>query len=114
MARRPRIIIGLRNQDIVPDWISHVALVEGSTVITGAKDDVLRNSPTAVAERADLVQRTRESGRVLVDLKDVSIKYPGLESKPRVVSSLHVCARKSYTNLDSIGPQRYQLDSPRW
>ncbi|KAG1786684.1 uncharacterized protein HD556DRAFT_1530902 [Suillus plorans] len=40
-SRSPRMIIGLRVQDLVPDWISHIALVTGETILTDVKDEIM-------------------------------------------------------------------------
>ncbi|KAG1898991.1 uncharacterized protein F5891DRAFT_1190175 [Suillus fuscotomentosus] len=40
-SRSPRTIMGLWIQDPVSDWISHIALVTGETILTGVKDDIV-------------------------------------------------------------------------
>lgn len=84
----PRIIMSLRIQDPVPDWISHVALVRsGGKVSTGPKALVLQeleghikshhpelqvNPPITPWSDSSKVQRA-----VLVDLKGVNVSYHG-------------------------------------
>ncbi|EPQ55255.1 P-loop containing nucleoside triphosphate hydrolase protein, partial [Gloeophyllum trabeum ATCC 11539] len=41
ISRNPRIILGLRKQDPVPEWITHVAAVQGGSVTTGLKNEIL-------------------------------------------------------------------------
>ncbi|KZT37288.1 P-loop containing nucleoside triphosphate hydrolase protein [Sistotremastrum suecicum HHB10207 ss-3] len=36
-ARNPRVIIALRPQDPIPDWISHIAVALQSTIVTGER-----------------------------------------------------------------------------
>ncbi|KAF9465209.1 P-loop containing nucleoside triphosphate hydrolase protein [Collybia nuda] len=75
-ARSPRVILGLRTQDPVPEWITHVAFVKDGKVITGPKEEVLsatehfhkpqpagaKISPTPV-------------GELVVEMKGVGVKY---------------------------------------
>ncbi|KAJ3902277.1 P-loop containing nucleoside triphosphate hydrolase protein [Lentinula edodes] len=42
--KAPRMILGLRAQDSLPDWVDHVAYVKGSTVIAGERNHVLGSS----------------------------------------------------------------------
>lgn len=93
-ARAPRVILGLRTQDPVPQWITHLAFVHGDTVTTGSKDSVLQSKQYKTLGEAALKKKRELStcsvvnraasisadGKVLVDLVDVSVKYG-----PRVV-----------------------------
>lgn len=85
-TRSPRIVIGLRTQDPVPDWITHVALVRGGKIITGLKEEVLSNAKNVVIEqsRASIAKAsvaTAAQGKLLVEMKNVNVKYG-----PRTVS----------------------------
>ncbi|KAG6910400.1 hypothetical protein DXG01_010755 [Tephrocybe rancida] len=78
-AKAPRVILGLRTQDPVPEWITHVAFVDGNKVVVGPKDDVLPQI-THVDLRGDLSSFTVQSapsneGRLLVDMQNVKVKY---------------------------------------
>ncbi|KAF7428930.1 hypothetical protein PC9H_008166 [Pleurotus ostreatus] len=81
-ARRPRIILGLRIQDDVPEWVTHVALVDSGRIRTGTKDEIER----LVRESGSLSEQSRlcndvpkvsvdHSGEILVDMNNVSVKY---------------------------------------
>lgn len=79
-TRSPRIVIGLRTQDPVPDWITHVALVRGGKIITGLKEEVLSNAKNVVIEqsRASIAKAsvaTAAQGKLLVEMKNVNVKY---------------------------------------
>ncbi len=79
-ARKPRILISLRPQDPLPEWITHVAAVDGSNVSTGS-----RTSVSAVP--AELLGRISESKAEqlssstgtqtaeLVHMKGVNVRY---------------------------------------
>ncbi|KAJ7247172.1 P-loop containing nucleoside triphosphate hydrolase protein [Mycena haematopus] len=82
----PHIIIGLRIQDAVPDWITHLALVGAGQVRTGCKDDMtqplvhMREGPKGEgAEASTQNQRdstkTRRVGAPVVQMKNVSVAY---------------------------------------
>lgn len=74
----PRVILGLRAHDPVPDWITHVALLRGRKVVTGQKDIILREealrSNHATATTATQIV-TNETGAVVADLKNVRVQY---------------------------------------
>ncbi|KAJ3828706.1 P-loop containing nucleoside triphosphate hydrolase protein [Lentinula raphanica] len=82
VKKAPRVILGLRAQDTVPDWVDHVAYVQGSTVMTGDKDSVLRRIEHHSGGWQGQMQKgvlTRNSkahlGSVLIDLKNVKVQY---------------------------------------
>ncbi|KZT22455.1 P-loop containing nucleoside triphosphate hydrolase protein [Neolentinus lepideus HHB14362 ss-1] len=82
-ARNPRIILGLRKQDPVPEWITHVAAVMGGTVATGEKGDILRKFSDKLdgkfwhskTNSQKSVTVPREQRDVLVHMKCVNVKY---------------------------------------
>lgn len=87
--RSPRIILGNRLQDGIPDWISHVAFVEPSanssssiwTVRTGEADEMkgviarYRAEVSASSSMPVSQPPVRNDGDVLVELKGVSVSY---------------------------------------
>ncbi|KAG6852339.1 hypothetical protein C0991_000584 [Blastosporella zonata] len=77
-AKAPRVIIGLRTQDVVPEWITHVALVSGSKVIAGSKDDILPQIIHIDAKEdvsAIVLPKPSTQGELVVDLQNVNVKY---------------------------------------
>ncbi|KAG6815339.1 hypothetical protein H0H87_002800 [Tephrocybe sp. NHM501043] len=75
-AKTPRVILGLRTQDPIPEWITHVAFVDGSRVIVGLKEEVVPQIAHADAREAPaIVQRSEKPGELVVDLKGVNVKY---------------------------------------
>ena len=83
----PRVIIGLRTQDPVPEWITHVAFVQGGKVITGPKEEVLFATKYADTEKSKTSTSkppvaTASQGKLLVEMKNVNVRYG-----PRTVSS---------------------------
>ncbi|KAJ7881296.1 P-loop containing nucleoside triphosphate hydrolase protein [Mycena olivaceomarginata] len=78
----PHIIIGLRMQDAVPDWITHLTLVSNGHVRTGAKTEVLRYKKQiqdASSTRGDAAVQNLKSrlsvGEPVVEMKNVSVTY---------------------------------------
>lgn len=76
--------MGLRKQDPVPDWITHLALVKDDRIITGKKGDILDHQAIcAVYEGASRTfipshggPRTREGdGKPVAILKNVNVTY---------------------------------------
>ncbi|KIK66246.1 hypothetical protein GYMLUDRAFT_38070 [Collybiopsis luxurians FD-317 M1] len=85
VKRSPRVIMGLRAQDALPDWIDHVAYVKGSKVVTGERESVLRKveSESGLGGWAgqpkkhgyEASSRSTQIGDVLIDLKNVKVQY---------------------------------------
>jgi len=73
--------MGLRAQDPVPDWISHLAVIKDNQVITGPKDKVLTlavaKAPKSGSEERKVQIHPEQMGnkKVLVELKNVSVSY---------------------------------------
>ncbi|KAI6009874.1 P-loop containing nucleoside triphosphate hydrolase protein [Pisolithus marmoratus] len=83
-VRNPRIIMGLRNQDPIPEWITHVALVKQDRLLTGKKEDILAQqvSDTARAEanrsfisHSGTPTARKEFGKPVAILKNVNVIY---------------------------------------
>ncbi|KAG5634398.1 hypothetical protein H0H81_002116, partial [Sphagnurus paluster] len=85
-ARAPRVILGLRTHDAVPDWITHIAFIRGTKVVCGSKDEVLplveeslraetqRNTITQAQEK-EKGDAEKEQGALVVDMRGVNVKY---------------------------------------
>lgn len=79
----PHIILGMRLQDPIPTWTTHLALIHKTgSVETGRKQDVLSANasvfghhwlPTSEKQRPGLKSNT--DSEVLVDLDNVSVTY---------------------------------------
>ncbi|KAG1824019.1 hypothetical protein EV424DRAFT_745195 [Suillus variegatus] len=65
----PRIIMGLRIQDPVPDWISHIALVTGKTILTGVKYEIM-------SKDAEHHANTREAEHKMASTTQSYLKVP--------------------------------------
>ncbi|KAJ7469326.1 P-loop containing nucleoside triphosphate hydrolase protein [Mycena galericulata] len=78
-ACNPHIVIGLRVQDTVPDWTTHLAIVNDGEVKTGTKDSLAAYQAQinrAVAARDEQVTRGAQSaGQPVVEMKNVSVTY---------------------------------------
>ncbi|KAL4241929.1 hypothetical protein ABKN59_000572 [Abortiporus biennis] len=83
---RPHIIMGMRIQDPLPDWTTHVAIVhKDGTIQTGKKEDILKTIADHIPSHhfeGKLITATHPSatGAVqeqepLVDLDDVNVSY---------------------------------------
>ncbi|EJF60642.1 P-loop containing nucleoside triphosphate hydrolase protein [Dichomitus squalens] len=80
----PHVIMGLRAQDPLPDWTTHVALIEdGGKVHAGKKEEVYPNlftpsaplaSSSATHKRED-AYRERTKGDALIDITSVNVEY---------------------------------------
>ncbi|KAJ7849227.1 P-loop containing nucleoside triphosphate hydrolase protein [Mycena olivaceomarginata] len=110
----PHIIIGLRMQDAVPDWITHLALVSDGQVRTGAKTEVLRYKKQiqdASSTRGDAAVQNLKSrlsvGEPVVEMKNVSVTY----GPRQVLKNITWTIRSGKTTLLSLltgdHPQSY-------
>lgn len=80
VSKDPGIIMGLRLQDPVPEWITHVALVQDGHVITGEKTAILEKLNIQGHEAARSVASVHHrgssaGGRILVDMQNVNVRY---------------------------------------
>jgi hypothetical protein len=78
LAKNPRIILGLRKQDPIPEWITHAAIVDDGRVQAGKKQDVLSSmtrQATISKTQTDIHIPQTAQGKVLVDLKNVNVAY---------------------------------------
>ena len=75
-SKKPRVIMALRPQDPLPDWITHVALVNGQHVETKPRDSSFMpmSEVDSVGTPGD-APRTKEEGKELVVMKDVNVRY---------------------------------------
>jgi hypothetical protein len=96
-------------QDTVPDWITHLAIVNDGQVRTGPKDEMLlykdqvQNATSAIEEPAQVVKQ--ESGEPVVEMKHVGVTYG--PRKVGVVPSWYI----KYSSPRQ-GPQKHHLDDP--
>lgn len=81
-SRNPRVILGLRIQDPIPEWISHIALVSGGRVQAGAKQDieaVIESNKRQDRQTNTLGSNAKAASKgltqVLVDMRNVNVKY---------------------------------------
>ncbi|KAL5531887.1 hypothetical protein ACEPAF_5450 [Sanghuangporus sanghuang] len=82
VSRKPRILMSLRPQDPLPEWITHVALVDGQSVRTEIRSQNFMPFPISDSEtpgtsdmhikRKDNMERERKE---LVAMKNVNVKY---------------------------------------
>ncbi|EIN06385.1 P-loop containing nucleoside triphosphate hydrolase protein [Punctularia strigosozonata HHB-11173 SS5] len=73
----PRMILGLRGQDPLPEWITHVARVENGHV--SAQERAATYTPTDT-EHADRLQNEKSSGEaqagdIVVQMRNVRVSY---------------------------------------
>lgn len=91
VTRSPRVIMALRAQDPVPDWISHLAIVKDDQLITGSKGEMpaLDIGKAASKPRSIEVHKLHSRGNVLVELKNVSVSYHERKARTSVLLDLN-------------------------
>lgn len=104
--------MGLRLQDPIPEWITHIALVRGGHVTTGEKAAILEklNLHTYEAARSVPAVRNRDSSAgsgILVYMQNVNVRY----HERHVRWYLFSYVPEVYWFV--IGFKRYQMDYPR-
>jgi ATPase subunit of ABC transporter with duplicated ATPase domains len=89
--KTPYIILGLRPQDPLPDWVTHVAWVQDGMIVSGAKND-----PTIVAylethSDTDIESSKQKERAVITSLPDaqtlIEVKALNVSYHDRRVSS---------------------------
>ncbi|THH06175.1 hypothetical protein EW145_g4274 [Phellinidium pouzarii] len=74
-TRKPRVLMALRPQDPLPEWITHVALVEGQYVRTQTRASAMPLLEQRAAPKTAPVEAQRTDGDELVSMKDVNVGY---------------------------------------
>lgn len=79
---KPHIVLGMRPQDPIPDWTTHLALIQGDgTVHTGAKQDVLETAAGNMLHSgwkppvAGHAEKAKHQGEALISLSGISVSY---------------------------------------
>ena len=90
VSNNPRIIMGLRLQDPIPEWITHIALVQGGHVKSGERATIVEELKCHAHEaaRSAYPVSTRTEAGILVDMRNVNVRYH--ERHVRLYSSLYV------------------------
>ena len=102
-SRNPRVILGLRMQDPIPEWISHIAVVSGGRVQAGPKQDievVIESNKQQDRQTNTLGSNAKaafkEPPQVLVDMRNVNVKYHDRHVIISYISSSLLCSTWSY------------------
>ncbi|KAI0264234.1 P-loop containing nucleoside triphosphate hydrolase protein [Gloeopeniophorella convolvens] len=78
-SHNPRIIMGLRLQDPVPEWVTHVALVQDGRVETGERNAILEKVDHSQVQTTSTVIPEHHSrcteADVLVSMQNVNVRY---------------------------------------
>ncbi|KAK9433874.1 P-loop containing nucleoside triphosphate hydrolase protein [Lipomyces doorenjongii] len=91
LAPAPQVILGLRAHEPVPDWISHVAVIDESGLIKGGTRDEVRENLQELVDRrtsifidrsynftaAKLLPPIRSGIDSIIDIDDITIAYKG-------------------------------------
>ena len=112
-ARSPRIIMSLRPQDPIPEWITHLAVVRGNQVATGLKKDILAVHAMNTIKTNDedvlphaVVSENRQ-GKVLADMENINVQY-----KDRKVRSLIIFSLTDFAlNVPWIGSYEHHVEN---
>lgn len=89
----PRILLGLRRGEVIPDWITHVLEVQG---VTSSKrlNSPLVQSRHRIERKRDihpLPESFSKSGELVADLRGVNVSY----GDRRVLSCILLCGLNS-------------------
>ncbi|KAJ7153497.1 P-loop containing nucleoside triphosphate hydrolase protein [Mycena crocata] len=100
-ACNPHIVVGLRVQDAVPEWITHLAVVSDGEVKTGPKDVIVAHIQNS--SRPPFMQTVgsleTSVGKPVVEMNNVSVTY----GPRRVLKNITWTIREG---------QRYHLQGP--
>jgi hypothetical protein len=99
--------MGLRMQDPVPEWITHLALVHDGKVLTGTKEEILSEYAIRKAKEnrarttisGTSAKKAEDDGKPVVVLKNVNVAYG-----PREVDFSLSVSKPSLTLYRSLNP----------
>ncbi|TDL22910.1 P-loop containing nucleoside triphosphate hydrolase protein [Rickenella mellea] len=77
-SKQPRIIMALRPQDPLPDWITHVATVNGSEVHTTPRSEAALHNHSRSQRTSEMSLKSEPNvskGKPLVDAKNLNVRY---------------------------------------
>jgi hypothetical protein len=76
LARSPRIILGLRQGEQVPDWVTHILNVrDGIPFVSSNFSDLRKKVIKKNLHITPVPPRKHSVGDVVVDMKDVNVTY---------------------------------------
>ncbi|CAN6649149.1 hypothetical protein TRVA0_023S01662 [Trichomonascus vanleenenianus] len=94
---KPHVVLGLRLQDHFPSWITHVAIADESGIVSqGTMPEVepelerLREEHMAIVQKTKDLNKQKEIGESIIELRDVSVSYKG----ETIFSNLSFTARR--------------------
>ncbi|KAK7057939.1 p-loop containing nucleoside triphosphate hydrolase protein [Favolaschia claudopus] len=80
-ACNPHIVIGLRMQDAVPEWVTHLAIVNEGQIKSGPKAQLLayktkiQNATALRGEQVPHIKLDPNAGEPVVEMKNVCVTY---------------------------------------
>lgn len=75
-SAKPRVIMALRSQDPLPDWVTHVALVDGQHLRAQRRDDSTMVHPSLQSSSSEASKGFADPERQeLVTMKNVNVRY---------------------------------------
>ncbi|KAF7324893.1 p-loop containing nucleoside triphosphate hydrolase protein [Mycena kentingensis (nom. inval.)] len=79
LNHNPHIVLGLRTQDPVPDWITHLALVDDGAIRVGTTTEMLpykaEMQQSTVTASTPPPASTESSNETVVEMKNVNVAY---------------------------------------
>ncbi|TCD67779.1 hypothetical protein EIP91_011965 [Steccherinum ochraceum] len=104
----PHIIMGYRLQDPLPEWTTHVALVQGNSVVqTGRKEDVMAShtgsthgwTPSAKLD----AQVHKKAEEVLVEMDNMNVSYDDRKVLKDISWKIHANSRWHLIGANGAG-----------
>lgn len=103
-SHKPRILMALRPQDPLPEWITHVALVDGQHIHPQTRTAAMPSLEQQSSSKSTQSTLKEAGGKELVDMKDVNVSY-----HERHVRRFTICL--SIHLRSNIGPEKHKLDN---
>ena len=86
LARSPRIILGLRQGEQIPDWVTHILDVRDGTAFAKHSSSNFSHLEMKITEEGlpttPVLPPKHKVGNVVVDMKDVNVTYGTRKVKP--------------------------------
>ncbi|KAG9092505.1 hypothetical protein FRC07_011640, partial [Ceratobasidium sp. 392] len=73
--RAPRVIMTLRGQDPIPEWVTHVVRADGGRVVVGGRDQMAVHHVQHESAETPVIKRADSVGKPLVEINGLNIAY---------------------------------------
>lgn len=125
IQENPLIVLGLRQHDPIPDWVTNVAIAREDGVLSGPREELTEaiikattaeNTPAAAKKRAGSSESPKDAvsaANVLVKVEGLNIAYSDRKVCGALLEPTIMPVFSNYHYLHTQGSEQRQLDHSR-